>query len=164
MICHWSLSAVGRLYLSQYLYTALRLLVKVVKRVSIEVADQLLGRVLLHCLQSGKRGRASIQEVTAGDWQELAAVLMLALDKTVFEVLQILDLTNNEQIQFRITEPLSIFSQRILAASSAYGCRCLQEQTNFLVNIDNANKLDLSFDAILTTKHARLDQRLVCIA
>lgn len=158
MVCYWGLDAVERLRLNQYSYTALRSSVKVAERLGIEEANRLLGQVSLRRLRSSKRGRASVREVTAGDWQELAA---LALNEATSEALQIPNLTNDEQVRFGMTEPLSIFGHRIAAAFSAYGRRRLQE-SNTLVDVDNTDIADLCCDATQIAKRARTHQKYSC--
>ena len=123
MISRWSSDVVDRLHLDEYSDLALRSSVKAAEQISMEEANRLLGWISLRCLCLNKRGRGFAQEITTGDWQDLVAAL--ASDEAKSKVQQIFNLTDNDQVRLDMTEPLSRFRLRILAAISAYGCRQL---------------------------------------
>lgn len=150
IIKHWSPDAAKRLNLDKYSDLGLCLSVKVAQLVGIDKANVLLGLIALRRLRLGKRGRVSVREITTSDWQDLAVAL--ASKEAKNKVFQIPALTNNKQNWFGITKPLTIFGERVPAASFSYGCCRFWESHNVPAEIGLRNTIE-------TVKRARVNQR-----
>ena len=157
MISRWGPDVVDRLHLNEYSDLVLRASVKAAEQIGMEEANRLLGQISLRRLCLNKRGWGSAREVTTGDWQDLVAAL--ASDEAKSEVLQILDLTDDDQVRLDMMEPMSIFKQRIPVAISAYSRRRLRENNNPQVEIDDANGTDPHCETIQVAKRARTYQK-----
>ena len=110
-VTHWGPDAIEQLHLDEYSDFTLGSAIKVASKIDINEADRLLGSISSRRLRLNKRGGGSIQAITTADWQELVSVL--DSDEAKAAILQIPALTDEEQMRLGITEPLSIFRERI---------------------------------------------------
>ena len=160
MVAHWGAGAVARLNLENYSNMSLRSLIKVAELIGMEEADAMLSKIALRRLQTNRPSRGSVRGITTRDWQDLAAALTSADAKT--KVHKIPVLTDDEQNLFGITQPLSIFEERIQAPSFSYGRRRLRENSRLQTG-DSARESDLSRNNTQAAKRLRVGQKYSCL-
>ena len=158
MIECWGQDATQQLNFNGYSSGTLRASVKVVGMVKdIDEVNRLLSQIFLQCLQLHKPGLGSTRAIIISDWQELAAALVS--EKAKAKILRISALTTIEQLQFGISEPLSLFKKRISANSLSYNHRRIRENYEHEQKTSNANEQSQYFDRIQIVKRPRVEQK-----
>ena len=150
IVTHWGPDAIELLHLDEYSDWTLRSTIKVASKIGINEADRLLGPIFSRRLRLNKRGGGSIRAITNADWQDLVSVM--DSDEAKATILQIPVLTDEEQLRLGITEPLSIFKDRISASASSYHRRRLRESNQHQARIDNTDEQEQRAGGIQTAK------------